>query len=122
MTVGAARIGVAEREQARGEAWWMVAAVPMLAAAIGFTWMLREMLQRAYGMTGEAWDLAYDQQVIWNIAEGHGFYSSFARGDFLGIHLEAIFVLLAARVTLWPRPPSLRVFPSSARAATSPPA
>src|SRR2546430_17628898 len=86
MTVGAARIGVAEREQARGEAWWMFAAVPMLTAAIGFTWMLREMIQRAYGMTGEAWDLAYDQQVIWNIGQGHGFSSAFDRGDLSGIH------------------------------------
>src|SRR5438094_8902437 len=120
MTVGAARIGVAEREQARGEAWWMFAAVPMLTAAIGFTWMLREMLQRAYGMTGEAWDLAYDQQVIWNIAQGHGFYTSFARGDFLGIHLEPIFVLLAAIEKFWPSPTVLLIFASAGLAAAAP--
>src|SRR2546421_8354889 len=92
----------------------------MLAAAIGFTWMLREMLQRAYGMTGEAWDLAYDQQVIWNIAQGHGFYSSFARGDFLGIHLEPIFVVLAAVEKLWPSPTVLLIFSSAGLAATAP--
>src|SRR5947208_3576432 len=120
MTVGAARIGVAEREQARGEAWWMFAAVPMLTAAIGVTWMLREMLQRAYGMTGEAWDLAYDQQVIWNIAQGHGFYTSFARGDFLGIHLEPIFVLLAAIEKFWPSPTVLLIFASAGLAAAAP--
>src|SRR5438876_488918 len=120
MTVGAARIGVAEREQARGEAWWMFAAVPMLTAAIGFTWMLREMLQRAYGMTGEAWDLAYDQQVIWNIAQGHGFYTSFARGDFLGIHLEPIFVLLAAIEKFWPSPTVLLILASAGLAAAAP--
>src|SRR5438445_6414840 len=120
MTVGAARIGVAEREQARGEAWWMFAAVSMLTAAIGFTWMLREMLQRAYGMTGEAWDLAYDQQVIWNIAQGHGFYSSFARGDFLGIHLEPIFVVLAAIEKFWPSPTVLLIFASAGLAAAAP--
>src|SRR5256885_9267452 len=120
MTVGAARIGVAEREQARGEAWWMVAAVPMLAAAIGFTWMLREMLQRAYGMTGEAWDLAYDQQVIWNVSQGHGFYSSFARADFLGIHLELIFGALAAIEKLWPSPIVLLIFSSAGLAAPAP--
>jgi len=113
-------MAVAEREQARGEAWWMVAAVPMLAAAIGFTWMLREMLQRAYGMTGEAWDLAYDQQVIWNIAQGHGFYSSFARGDFLGIHLEPIFVVLAAIEKFWPSPTVLLIFASAGLAAAAP--
>src|SRR2546421_7195896 len=92
----------------------------MLAAAIGFTWMLREMLQRAYGMTGEAWDLAYDQQVIWNIAQGHGFYSSFARGDFLGIHLEPIFIPIAAIETLWPSPTVLLIFSSAGLAAAGP--
>src|SRR5207244_123192 len=120
MTVRAVGVGVAEREQARGEAWWMFAAVSMLTAAIGFTWMLREMLQRAYGMTGEAWDLAYDQQVIWNIAQGHGFYTSFARGDFLGIHLEPIFVLLAAIEKFWPSPTVLLIFASAGLAAAAP--
>jgi uncharacterized membrane protein len=120
MTVGAVRIGVAEREQARGEAWWMFAAVPMLTAAVGFTWMLRGMLQRAYGMTGEAWDLAYDQQVVWNIAQGHGFYSSFARGDFLGIHLEPIFVVLAAIEKFWPSPTVPLILASAGLAAAAP--
>src|SRR5437870_6560483 len=84
MTVEAPQIGAVARGGTRAEAWWAFPAVPLLAAAIGFTWMLHGMLQRAYGMTGEAWDLAYDQQVIWNVSQGHGFYSSFARADFLG--------------------------------------
>src|SRR5437899_52292 len=95
-------------------------AVPLLAAAIGFTWMLHGMLQRAYGMTGEAWDLAYDQQVIWNVSQGHGFYSSFARADFLGIHLELIFGALAAIEKLWPSPIVLLIFSSAGLAAAAP--
>ena len=120
MTVEAAQIGAVARGGTRAEAWWAFPAVPLLAAAIGFTWMLHGMLQRAYGMTGEAWDLAYDQQVIWNVSQGHGFYSSFARADFLGIHLELIFGALAAIEKLWPSPIVLLVFSSAGLAAAAP--
>jgi uncharacterized membrane protein len=120
MAVNAAVTATAERAGARAEAWWVFPAVPLLAAAIGFTWMLHGMLQRAYGMTGEAWDLAYDQQVIWNVSQGHGFYSSFARADFLGIHLELIFGALAAVEKLWPSPTVLLIFSSAGLAAAAP--
>ena len=102
------------------EAWWMFSAIPLLAAAIAFGWLLHTMLQRAYGMTSQAWDLAYDQQVIWNIAQGQGFYSSFARANFLGIHLELIFVVLAGIEKLWPSPIVLLIFSSAGLAATAP--
>src|SRR5438128_4266078 len=120
MTVEAAQIGAVARGDTRAEAWWAFPAVPLLAAAIGFAWMLHGMLQRAYGMTGEAWDLAYDQQVIWNVSQGHGFYSSFARADFLGIHLELIFGALAAIEKLWPSPIVLLIFSSAGLAAAAP--
>src|SRR5438552_12824625 len=120
MTMEAAQIGAVARGGTRAEAWWAFPAVPLLAAAIGFTWMLHGMLQRAYGMTGEAWDLAYDQQVIWNVSQGHGFYSSFARADFLGIHLELIFGALAAIEKLWPSPIVLLIFSSAGLAAAAP--
>jgi uncharacterized membrane protein len=92
----------------------------MLAAAIAFAWFLHGQLQRMYGLTSEAWDLAYDQQVIWNITQGQGFYSSFARMDFLGIHFELIFVALAAIEKLWPSPIVLLIFSSAGLAATAP--
>src|SRR5437879_3165845 len=72
MTVEAAQIGAVARGGTRAEAWWAFPAVPLLAAAIGFTWMLHGMLQRAYGMTGEAWDLAYHQQEISKGPREHG--------------------------------------------------
>src|SRR2546425_943598 len=96
MAVEAAQIGAVARGGTRAEAWWTFPAVPLLAAAIAFTWTLRGELQRIYGMTGSAWDLAYDQQVIWNISQGQGFYTSFARANFLGIHLELIFTVPSA--------------------------
>jgi uncharacterized membrane protein len=75
---------------------------------------------RLYGMTASAWDLAYDQQIIWNISVGQGFYSSFARANFLGIHLELIFVFIAAIEKLWPNPAVLLIFSAAGLAATAP--
>jgi uncharacterized membrane protein len=114
----AARLAV--RESAHPTEWWMAPTVPLLAAAIAFAWYLHGELQRLYGLTGSAWDLAYDQQVIWNVSAGHGFYSSFARADFLGIHFEPIFVVLAAIEKIWPNPAVLIIFSSAGLAATAP--
>ena len=119
MTVEAMRLR-AERDSARSEASWIFPTVPLIAAALAFAWTLHGELQRLYGMTGSAWDFAYDQQVIWNIANGNGFYSSFARADFLGIHFELIFVVLAAVEKLWPNPAVLLIFSSAGLAAAAP--
>src|SRR2546427_3949322 len=100
--------------------WWFFPAVPLLAGAIAFAWILHAELQRLYGLTGSAWDLAYDQQVIWNISQGQGFYTSFARANFLGIHLELIFTVLAAVERFWPSPTVLLIFSSAGLAATAP--
>src|SRR5438874_11485762 len=120
MTVDALRIGGAQRERAATEAWWVYPALPMLAAAIAFAWTLHAELQRMYGLTSDAWDLAYDQQVIWGITQGDWFYSSFARANFLGIHLELIFVPIAAIEKLWPSPTVLLIFSSAGLAAAGP--
>ena len=100
--------------------WWIAPAVAFLAAAAGFAWTFHADLQRLYGMTSSAWDFAYDQQVIWNVSIGQGFYSSFARANFLGIHFELIFVVLAAVEKFWPSPVVLLIFSSAGLAATAP--
>ena len=107
-------------DDARPVAWWIFPTVPLVSAAIAFAWILRSELMRLYGMTASAWDFAYDQQVIWNISVGQGFYSSFARANFLGIHFELIFVFLAAVEKLWPNPAVLLIFSSLGLAATAP--
>ncbi|MEA2654921.1 MAG: putative rane protein, partial [Chloroflexota bacterium] len=99
---------------------WIAPALTLLAAAAAFAWTLHADLQRLYGMTSSAWDLAYDQQVIWNISVGQGFYSSFARANFLGIHFELIFALLAAVEKFWASPEVLLIFSSAGLAATAP--
>src|SRR3989441_12668679 len=108
------------RTAIRSDAWWVFPAVPLLAGAIAFAWILHAELQRLYGLTGSAWDLAYDQQVIWNISQGQGFYTSFTRANFLGIHLELIFTVLAAVERFWPSPTVLLIFSSAGLAATAP--
>src|SRR5256712_3829757 len=120
MAVEAAQIGAVARGGTRAEAWWAFPSVPLLAAAIAFTWTLRGELQRIYGMTGSAWDLACAQQVIWNISQGQGFYTSFARAISLGIPLELIFPVLAAVERFWPSPTVLLIFSSAGLAATAP--
>ena len=120
MSVEAVRISGAERASTASDAWWVFPAIPLFAAAVAFAWTLSGELQRIYGMTGSAWDLAYDQQVIWNISQGQGFYSSFARANFLGIHFELIFVVLAAIEKFWPSPTVLLIFSSAGLAATAP--
>ncbi|HKV89085.1 MAG TPA: DUF2079 domain-containing protein [Candidatus Dormibacteraeota bacterium] len=119
MSVETLRLG-AQRERVGTTTAWMFPAVPLVAAAIALAWTLHGEVLRLNGMTGSAWDFAYDQQVIWNIANGHGFYSSFARADFLGIHFELIFLLLAAVEKVWPNPAVLLIFSSAGLAATGP--
>ncbi|MDQ6876546.1 MAG: DUF2079 domain-containing protein [Candidatus Dormibacteraeota bacterium] len=120
MSVEALRMRGKEREQARPLAWWVGPSVTLLAAGVAFAWTLHAELQRLYGMTGSAWDLAYDQQVIWNVSVGQGFYTSFARANFLGIHFELIFVVLAAVEKVWANPAVLLISSSAGLAATAP--
>jgi uncharacterized membrane protein len=120
MTVDAMHMTGQERAEPRPVAWWIFPTVPLAAAALAFTWTLRGELLRLYGMTGSAWDFGYDQQIIWNISVGQGFYSSFARANFLGIHFELIFVVLAAVEKLWPNPAVLLIFSSAGLAAAGP--
>ncbi len=120
MSVEAIRIAGSDRDEPRPVAWWIFPTVPLVAAAVAFAWTLQGELARVYGMTGSAWDLAYDQQVVWNISVGQGFYSSFAHANFLGIHFELIFVVLAAVETVWANPAVLLIFSSAGLAATAP--
>jgi uncharacterized membrane protein len=120
MTVDAINMTGQERAEPRPVAWWIFPTVPLAAAALAFAWTLRGELLRLYGLTGSAWDYGYDQQIIWNISVGQGFYSSFARANFLGIHFELIFVVLAAVEKLWPNPAVLLIFSSAGLAATAP--
>ncbi len=98
---------------------WMIV-IPLIAAAIGFAWILDTELVRLYGMTASAWDVAINQHVIWNVSVGQGFYTSFQRANFLGIHFEVIFVVLAAVEKVWANPAVTLIFSAAGLAATAP--
>jgi len=99
---------------------WVVPGIPIASALVGFAWTLHATVQRLNGMASPAWDFAYDQQVVYNTWHGLGFYSSFARANFLGIHFELILFALGAVEKLWPNPTVLLIFSSAGLAATAP--
>jgi len=85
------------------------AMVPWLVLAGGsvtaFVWILHTQLERLYGLTAPAWDLGQGQQVLWSLAFGHGWASSYEYGkDFFGIHIEPIFLPIAGLERIWPSP------------------
>jgi len=94
--------------------------LPLLAAVISFAWILYTELVRLYGMTASAWDVAINQHVIWNVSTGQGFYTSFQRTNFLGIHFELIFVVLALVEKVWANPAVTLIFSAAGLAATAP--
>ena len=94
----------------RPVAWWMFPTVPVVAGAIAFAWTLNAELVRVYGMTSPAGDLAYDQQLVWNISQA----------NFTDIHLELMLAVLAAVEKLWPSPAVLLIFSAAGLAATAP--
>jgi uncharacterized membrane protein len=120
MATKALSVAVAERDEAVTEAWWIFPTIPLLSAAVSFAWILHGNLQRLYGMTASAWDMAHSQQVIWNVSTGQGFYTSFQRTNFLGIHFELIFFVIAAVEKLWPNPAVLLIFAAAGLASAAP--
>jgi uncharacterized membrane protein len=76
-----------------------------LSAILGLGWILHSQLERLYGLTAPVWDLGQSQQVIWSVASGHGWASSYEDGrNFLGIHFELVFLPIAGLERLWLTP------------------
>ena len=109
--------------RARGSA--ASAALPALTLAISsllaFAWILNTQLQRLYGLTAPVWDLGQGQQLLWSLASGHGWASSFEEGhNFLGVHIELVFLPIAGVERLWPHPAVPLIFAAVGLAATAP--
>ncbi|HEV3073295.1 MAG TPA: DUF2079 domain-containing protein, partial [Thermoanaerobaculia bacterium] len=86
-----------------------------------FVWILRTQLLRLDGLTAPSWDLGQTQQLLWSLAGGHGWASSFEYGhNFLGLHMEPILLLVAAFERFWPQPSVPLVFSAIGLAATAP--
>jgi hypothetical protein len=88
---------------------------------VSFAWILHTQLQRLYGLTAPVWDLGQGQQLIWSLANGHGWTSSFELGhNFLGVHLELVFLPIAGVERLWLNPAVPLIFSAVGLAATAP--
>jgi uncharacterized membrane protein len=98
--------------------------LPLLAVlasgVIAFIWYLHAALVRLDSMQGTAWDLGFDQQVVWNVANGNNFYSTFANANFLAQHFEVVLVIPALIERIWPDPRVLLILGDLGLAATAP--
>lgn len=104
---------------AASSAWPAVAVA--LSGLVSFAWILDTQLRRLFGLTAQSWDLGQDQQIIWSLAQGHGWGSSYQNGEnFLGQHLELIFVPIALVEKVWASPVVPLVFAAAGLAATAP--
>ena len=92
-----------------------------LSSVVAFAWILHTQLERLYGLTAPVWDLGQSQQLVWSLASGHGWASSFELGhNFLGVHLEFVFLPIAGVERLWLNPTVPLIFSAVGLAATAP--
>jgi len=75
----------------------------VVAAATGAAgWYLTLLLGRLDGAASHAYDLAFFQQLVWNLVNGNGLISSFESGNFLGLHFSPLLILAAGIETVSP--------------------
>lgn len=97
------------------------ALILVISSLVAFAWVLNTQLQRLYGLTAPVWDLGQGQQLLWSLANGHGWASSFEEGhNFLGVHIELVFLPIAGVERLWPHPAVPLLFSALGLAATAP--
>ncbi len=121
MTVRALDLASSQRARARPLVWWITYTAPLVTAAVAFIWILNTQLLRLYSVSAPSWDLGQTQQLLWSLANGYGWTSSFEYGhNFLGIHLEPILLPIAAVERIWPSPVVPLVFAAAGLAATAP--
>lgn len=117
--VATLRTGEATFRISASTAWPALAVA--LSTALSFAWILETQLRRLFGLTAQSWDLGQDQQIIWSLAQGQGWGSSYQNGEnFLGQHLELVFVPIALVEKVWLSPVVPLVFAAAGLAATAP--
>lgn len=71
---------------------------PALSVAAGLTtsvWVAVLLVGRVDGLSAQPYDLAFFQQVVWNVGQDGRWVSSFHEGSFLGLHFSPILVVPA---------------------------
>jgi uncharacterized membrane protein len=121
MAATALRLRRTERLRSRKLEWWVITFAPLAASAIAFVWILDSQLLRLNSVSAPSWDLGQTQQLLWSLANGYGWTSSFEYGhNFVGIHLEPILLVIAGVERLWPSPVVPLVFSAVGIAAMAP--
>src|SRR4029077_1025169 len=121
MAATALRLRRTERLGSRTLEWWLATVAPLAAAALAFIWILDSQLVRLYAVSAPSWALGQTQQLLWSLANGYGWTSSFEYGhNFIGIHLEPILLAIAGVEWLWPSPVVPLVFSAAGIAALAP--
>jgi uncharacterized membrane protein len=121
MAATALRLRRAPRQESRTLESWIAPAASLAAAAVAFVWILNSQLLRLFSVSAPSWDLGQTQQLLWSLANGHGWTSSFEYGhNFVGIHLEPILLPIAGLERLWPSPVVPLVFSAAGIAAAAP--
>ena len=76
---------------------WLVGGV-LAVAWFGYGWL------RLATLRSQAYDLAFFDQVVWNLSRGHGFASSFIPYSFLGQHFSPALTLFVPLYWVAPSP------------------
>ena len=89
----------AHRSRSQSRTTVITAAGPILvAAAAGVAatgWVATLLVGRVEGLSAPPYDLAFFQQVVWNVGHDGGWVSSFQEGSFLGLHFSPVLVIPA---------------------------
>jgi uncharacterized membrane protein len=67
----------------------------LLAAGAYAAWVATLLVGRVAGLSAPPYDLAFFQQVVWNVGDSGRWISSFNQGSFLGVHFSPILVVPA---------------------------
>ena len=79
-----------------------------VASLVTFIWLADAMWRHVTGLAAPAYDLAYFQQIVWNLGHGRGFTSSFSPGNFLGLHFSPLLAVPAVIELVWTDPRALQ--------------
>ncbi len=95
---GAATMASHDREPRRRLATTLFgpAGLVGLATIAAAAWVAALLVNRTAGLSAPPYDLAFFQQVVWNVADRGLWISSFHEGSFLGLHFSPILVVPAA--------------------------
>ena len=66
-----------------------------LATIVAAVWVAILLVNRVDGLAAPPYDLAFFQQVVWNVADRGQWVSSFHEGSFLGLHFSPILAIPA---------------------------